>query len=303
MVSTTPTSLKLHRSPEIAASATGSPTPANKTIALASATEGSLPDGTDELPRPTPEKPADRPSSLPKPADDSTAEVLPESATITLNQVIFASLNGHPVIGAELESIQMAQADYLKATLLPNPQLFNDIQLLPLTQPFTVTRQGGPPQQDVILTYPIDWFLFGKRAAAMTSAHYGIHITQAEFENLIRQRVVVAADAFYTALEAKALWGVAKENVDNLRRMDAITKLAVENGGRPLIESSRVHLDLIAAEQRLRTAEAATRATVARLRAVMGGGEIPVNLDPEGDLGAMLQAQPLSTADAFEIVQ
>ena len=45
-----------------------------------------------------------------------------------------------------------------------------DGQLLPLTRPVTVDRQGGPPRQDVPITYPIDWYLFGKRAANMVVA-------------------------------------------------------------------------------------------------------------------------------------
>ena len=45
-----------------------------------------------------------------------TVDVFP----VTLNQVIFASLNGHPVINAELASIQKTRADYLTATLFPS---------------------------------------------------------------------------------------------------------------------------------------------------------------------------------------
>lgn len=241
----------------------------------------------------------------PKPLPDGTESVvpIPEEASVTLNQVIYAALHEHPVISAELEAIQQAQADYLRTTLFPNPQLFTDVQLLPLTRPFTVTRQGGPPQQDVVLTYPIDWFLFGKRTAAMTSAHYGVHVSQADFENMIRLRVQLAAETFYTSLEAKTLLDAARENVDNLKRVDSVTKLAVENGGRPAIELSRVRLDVLAAEQRLRTAEAASKATAARLRAVMGGSGVPLQLNPDGDLGTMFMVEPLSTGDAYEMAK
>ena len=234
-----------------------------------------------------------------------TAETLPDPMAddyeVTLNQAVFASLNGHPVIGAEIERIQQSKADYLTSSLFPNPELFTDVQLLPLTHPFTVNRQGGPPQQDLVLTYPIDWFLFGKRTAAMSSAHYGVHVAQAEFENLIRLRVVETATAFFDAVEARGLHDVARQNVENLRRLESVTKQAIADGGRPAIEASRVRLDLIAAEQRFRTAKAAERTAIARLRALMGDQGIPFNLIPVSELDRQLLS-PLVDVDQSLVV-
>src|SRR5581483_225483 len=87
-------------------------------------------------------------------------------STLTLNQAVYASLNGHPTIAAGLEAIRQAEGDFITSTLAPNPTFFTDIQMLPFKGAFKPTRQGGPPQQDAFVTYPIDWFLFGKRAAA-----------------------------------------------------------------------------------------------------------------------------------------
>ncbi len=243
----------------------------------------------------------------PKAATGSDIQTAPTAqvpaAHVTLNQAIFASLNGHPVIGAELERIQMAQADYLTTTLFPNPGLFTDLQLVPLTRPFTVTRQGGPPQQDAILTYPIDWFLFGKRTAAMSSANLGVKVTQTEFQNMVRLRVVQTAQTFYTALEAQALLVVAAQNVENLVKLQMITEEAVRDGGRPAIEASRIRLLQVAAEQRLRTAQAGSITATAKLRAIMGQQSILVNLSPEGDLGVELVAEVLPVDDAFELAR
>ena len=199
--------------------------------------------------------------------DEAAADVIHQ---LTLNQIIFASLNEHPTISAGLELIEQTRADYLTASLFPNPELFTDVQLLPLTRPFTVTRQGGPPQQDAILTYPIDWFLFGKRTAAMTAAHSRIHVSQAEFEDLIRQRVLLTATAFYDALEAQAILKLARESVQNLQQIEDITEQAVKDGGRPEVELSRVRLDLLANKQVLRTSVANSIGAEARLKAVVG---------------------------------
>lgn len=226
-----------------------------------------------------------------------------KSVPVTLNQVIFASLNGHPLISAELENIQKARGDFLTSTLFPNPQLFTDIQLVPLTRPFTVTRQGGPPQQDVILTYPIDWFLFGKRSAAMSSNHIGIHIGQSSYENLVRVRIVEAAVVFYSALEADALLDLASQNVENLSRVEKITKEAVSNGGRPAIEASRVRLDVVAAQQRKRTALANTRTASAKLRALMGQFDNTLTVEPSGDLGGKFTQEILPIDSAYNVAQ
>ncbi len=222
---------------------------------------------------------------------------------VTLNQVIFASLNGHPVIAAEMEVIRKGRADYLTSTLFPNPQLFTDVQLIPLTRPFTVDRQGGPPQQDVVLTYPIDWYLFGKRSAAMISAQNGVRVTQAEFENFIRLRIAEAASVYYTTIEAKLLFELAVENVENLERLEAVTKQAVLNGGRPAIEANRIRLDLIAAEQRRRTAEATAKSALARLRAIMAIDNSKLDVSPAGDLGKTFDANILGIDEAFGLAQ
>lgn len=236
--------------------------------------------------------------------DVSTKKVqLTSGLSVTLNQVIFASLNGHPVIAAEMEMIRKARADYLTSTLFPNPQLFTDVQLLPLTRPFTVDRQGGPPQQDVILTYPIDWYLFGKRSAAMISAQNGVRVTHAEFENLIRLRIAEAASVYYTTIEAKLLFELAVENVENLERLEAVTKQAVLNGGRPAIEANRIRLDLIAAEQRRRTAEATAKSALARMRAIMAIDNSDLDVSPAGDLGKTFDANILGINEAFGLAQ
>src|SRR6266571_6730917 len=123
------------------------------------------------------------------------------------------------------------KADLLTASLPPNPQLSTSGTLLPLDQPFTVNRQGGPPQFDIGVSYPIDWFLFGKRAAAIASARLGVDMSAAAFADLVRQRVAGTIAAFYDVLEARALFDLAREDLDNLKRVEAITSKRVALGG------------------------------------------------------------------------
>lgn len=241
-----------------------------------------------------------KPFDLKKGSGGSTGDSA--SATLlNLNQTILASLNQHPAIAAGLESVRQAEADYWTSTLKPNPQLFMDAQLLPLTRPFTVTKQGGPPQQDVVLSYPIDWFLFGKRAAAMTSAHYQIHVSEADFQELVRQRVLLTATSYFDVLEYKGFRDLAKETVENLERIEQLTSDAVAQGARPAVELSRIRLDLLAAQQTLRTSEAEYLGSLARLRAVVGIDEVVENVKTNAQLADVLDEEPLPAEDAVEL--
>jgi cobalt-zinc-cadmium efflux system outer membrane protein len=220
---------------------------------------------------------------------------------LTLDQAINACLLADPKLRAGFEVINQANADALSASLKPNPTLFTDIQLLPLTRPFTVERQGGPPQQDVQVGYPIDWFLFGKRAAAMASAGLGVRVSEAEYADLIRQRVTEVALAFYDVLEAKELLELARQDVQNFERVEASIRKAVEAGGRPKVELSRVRLDLLRSQQSLREAEAAVVAAKARLQALLGRTDADPTFDVDGSLAAPLTAVPLPVEEAFSL--
>lgn len=219
---------------------------------------------------------------------------------ITLNQAIYASITQHPTVRSELELISQARADFLTASLFPNPDLSTGIALLPLTEPFTVDRQGGPPQLDAILSVPLDWFLFGKRTAAISSAHYGIHQTQAEYQNIIRERVLETAVAFFDAIEAKHLNQLAKQNVESFLQLEKATLRSVEAGGRPAIEANRVKLDLISAQQGLRTSSAQYATALLELQKLMGAVDLP------GEISLLWQMdEPISdqAVDSEEAVQ
>lgn len=125
------------------------------------------------------------------------------------------------------EAINQSHADALTASLAPNPQFFTDIQLLPLTHTFSPERQGGPPQFDAIVSYPIDWFLFGKRTAQMQATDLSVRVSEAEYQNLIRTRVLEAALGYYDVLEAKAL-----HNIPAGRRKLSEDRNAHKFGGR-----------------------------------------------------------------------
>ena len=249
-------------------------------------------------------------SPKPEPSPPGRESLLPETlptprpigAALSLDQAISATLLADPKIRAGLEAIHQANGDLLTSSLLPNPTLITDGIFLPITR-FTPTNPGGPTQMDVQVGYSIDWFLFGKRAAAMASARLGVRQSEADYADLIRQRVTTTATAFYDVVEAKSLLNVAHEVTENLTRLATATRKAVDAGGRPLVELNRVRLDLLKSQQDLRVAESALAIAKAKLRAQFGRADPDPAFDVAGDLDAPVTEVPLGVEEAFVIAQ
>ena len=183
-----------------------------------------------------------------------------------------------PKIRAGFEAIHQANADWLTSSLPPNPTLLTDGIFLPLAAPSRRHNPGGPTQMDVQVGYPIDWFLFGKRAAAMASACLGVRQSEADYADLVRQRVTDDRDRLLRRGGGQrrcSSWPARTPT--NLTRLEAATRKAVDAGGRPVVEFNRVRLDLLKSQQDLREAESALAVAKAKLRAQFG------RTDPDPD--------------------
>ena len=217
---------------------------------------------------------------------------------LTFNQAINLTLVADPKIRAGLESISQANADLKTSSLLPNPTVFVDGIFLPLS-PLSAATPGGPPQLDAQLNFPIDWFLFGKRAAAMVSATLGVRQSEADYADLVRQRVRDTALAYYDVVEAKALLDLAKQDTENLVKLEAATKKAVDAGGRPMVDLNRVRLDLLKSQQDLREAEATLAINKAKLRSFFGRTDTDLSFDVADNLDTPVTDLPLTVDEAF----
>ena len=221
---------------------------------------------------------------------------------LTLDQAINATLLNDPKIRAGLELIAQANGEALTASLAPNPTLTASGTLLPLTHPFTVDRQGGPPQLDVGVAYPIDWCVFGKRAAAMVSAGLGIRVSESDFADLIRQRVRETSQEFYNVLEAEALLGLTRNDLRTKEQTEEIIRKARAAGGRTEIDLDRIRLETLAARQAVREAEANEASSLSRLRALTGRRDF-VALRVAGKLGAAPTDPVPELPDAVALAQ
>ena len=111
--------------------------------------------------------------------------------------------------------------------MLPNPALDTEFRLQPLGRSFNpTTRQGGPPQFDVGIAFPVDWLLFGKRAATVAVARTGIDVAGADLLDVVRQRLLASVTAFYGVLEAEELLAVERDDLEGLRTLQSIDRAA-----------------------------------------------------------------------------
>ncbi len=220
---------------------------------------------------------------------------------LSIDEVINAVLISDPRLMAGFQSINQASADALTASLVPNPTVLADVLMLPLARPFSPSRTGGPPQQDVMVSYPIDWYVFGKRAAQMASASAMVKVSEADFANLVRIRITEGALAYCDVMEAKVLLDLAHQNLSILIKVEAALIKAVEAGGRPKVEINRIRLDLLQNRQSVRDFETTLVAAKARLRAIMGRSDRDIEFDIDGNLEAPLTNYSLGPDEAFEL--
>jgi cobalt-zinc-cadmium efflux system outer membrane protein len=210
-----------------------------------------------------------------------------------LDEAILTTLRADPKLRAALETITQAQADLLTSSLLPNPALTADGIFLPLRR-ITPDNPGGPPQTDLTVGFPIDWYLFGKRAAAIKSARLSVDVSAADFADQVRQRVAAVVAAYYDMLEAKAMYDLARQDLDQLQRVEAMTAERVKLGGAPAVDLDRARLAVFDARREVRNRELNLEAARSKLRAFLAQAGTDPRLDVSGNLEVPNPATPPS---------
>jgi len=227
----------------------------------------------------------------------------PASSRITLAEAVQECLANDPQIRAGAESVTQAQAELWTASLPPNPTVDTGNSLFPLGRSFTVSHQGGPPQFDVGVSFPVDWLIFGKRSTAIAGARAGVDAAAAEFADLVRQRIAATIAAFYDVLESEALLALAQQDSESLHRLQHITEELVQIGGAGTIETDRVRVVVLDSERDVRQREADVGVAKAALLAQIGRNAPEEDFDVDGELAVPAPTAPVSSEDAFRVAQ
>ena len=219
----------------------------------------------------TPGRAATRPASLP--------------AAITLSNAIEECLVHNLAILSSNEDVNQARADVWTASLFPNPQVTVDTVLQTFgRRSISAANPSGPPEYDLLVQYPIDWLLFGKREAAMQTARQAANAAAATRTDQIRQQVSATISSFYDVLNAKSSLALAEEDLQQNDKLLGITTSRVEHGGVGNVELDRVRVRRIIARQAVDQARRALVTAKSSLRALLGRAQPDQSFDVIGTL-------------------
>jgi cobalt-zinc-cadmium efflux system outer membrane protein len=221
---------------------------------------------------------------------------------ITLPMAMAMCVNKNFRVLAGAERMHQAEADLITSSLIPNPSLFADCQLIPL-RTADLTNQLGPPQWDTLVSLPIDWLVFGKRLAAMQAARLGIEVSSADFANVLRIQLAQTVDTFYEVLMDDAYFKLAEKNLEELTDLERLTKELAKNQKVGALELDRIKLAVHEALLERHDRELALELAKARLRPVLGRTAADEDYEVTGTLTVTAIVPPPKLPEALALAE
>jgi outer membrane protein, heavy metal efflux system len=230
------------------------------------------------------------PAARPEPGSGGLAQVSfqdPDKESkrkiLTLPMAIEMCVNNNFRVLAGAESIRMAEGDLITASLIPNPSLFTDCQLIPL-QSVDKMNQLGPPEWDALVGVPIDWLLFGKRLAAMQASRLGLEASNADFANVLRVQLAQTVDAFYEVLEDDAYFKLYEKDLEELTALEKLTEDLAKDNKVGAMDVDRAKLAVHEALLERHDRELALELAKAKLRPFLGRTAADEDYEVQGEL-------------------
>jgi cobalt-zinc-cadmium efflux system outer membrane protein len=229
-------------------------------------------------------------------------EITQPAQKLTLPMAIELCVNNNFRILAGGERTRMAEADLVTSSLIPNPSLFADCQLIPL-QHVDINNQLGPPEWDVLVALPVDWLLFGKRLAAMRAARLGVEISSADQANVLRSQLAQTVDTFYEVLEDDAYFKLAEKNVAELTDLEKLTSELAKDNKVGALELDRIKLAVHEAVLERHDRELALDLAKARLRPFLGRTAADPDYEVDGALTVTAVVPPPKLEEAVAMAE
>lgn len=225
-----------------------------------------------------------------------------EKLKITLPMAIEMCVKNNFRILAGAERIRIAEADLITSSLIPNPSLFADCQLIPL-QTANINNQLGPLQYDALVSIPVDWLLFGKRLAAMETSRLGVGVSSSDFADLLRTQLAVAVDAFYELLMDEEYFKLSEKNVAELEEIEKLTQEMAMNKKGVEMELDRAKLAVHEAVLERHDRELAMNLAKARLRPFLGRTAADGDFEVDGKLTVTSMVPPPKLEEALALAE
>lgn len=199
-----------------------------------------------------------------------------------LREVLQSNLS----IAVERANIPIARAQIAVARIFPDPTVTVGVTSI------DVSGVGAQNTAGAAINVPIEWP--GRNAARVELATREAQVSEAEFEDALRQLRAAAANAFIDALAAKLELVTRQQSLASLERFVAANGVRLRAGdiGDVALTQTRIEAERYRAD--VLSAEGDTLATAMNLRSFLGAQSTVQRIDPEGDL----RAAPLSLDDA-----
>ena len=195
--------------------------------------------------------PVSGPLSMP-PTEENTGP--PDG--LTLDQAIERLIRENLDLRSKFFEIPQAKADILTASLRANPVFYADAQLVPYGQ-YTRERPGGQTQYDVNISYPLD--VSGKRQARTASAVRATKVTEAQYQDAVRQTIDNLYSAYVDVLQARRTIAFSEAALRGLERAYVAMEELVKKGERKISELKKIGIQRNLAEQQLLESQEAYR--------------------------------------------
>jgi cobalt-zinc-cadmium efflux system outer membrane protein len=193
-----------------------------------------------------PEVPAYGELDLP---EGSQAFIVGEEGGMTLETAIGLLIQRNLDLIALRFEIPMADADVLTAGLRANPVFYADSQLIPYGR-YTNTRPGGPTQEDVNVTFPLD--VTHKRKARIVVAREAKKVTEAQFQDAVRQSVDNLYNAYVRLGSAELTLNYSRAFLAGLIRLRDLfeNRLRLGRVAQDKVDSLRAQVELAQLQER-----------------------------------------------------
>ncbi len=167
---------------------------------------------------------------------------------MTLDQAIERVIRENLELRSKFYEIPQAKADILTASLRANPVFYADAQLIPYGA-YTRSKPGGQTQYDVNISYPLD--LSRKRQARTASAVRATRVTEAQYQDAVRQTIDNLYSGFVDILQARRTISFSEASLVGLSEaLDATEDLA-RRGEKKQSDVQRIRIQRRLADQQL----------------------------------------------------
>ena len=216
---------------------------------------------------------------------------------LTLDQAIDRLIKENLDLRSKNFEISQSKADILTASLRANPIFYADAQLVPYGQ-YTRDRPGGQTQYDVNVSIPFD--LSRKRQARTASALRATKVTEAQYQDAVRQTIDNLYSAYVDVLSARRTIAFSEAGLKGLEGAYRATEDLVKRGEKKPSDLARVRIQRTQSNQQLLESQEAYRKAKQALAAQLN---IPPDHAESIELRGTLKFQGFSPPSQNEMIR